>query len=253
MKSDVALECRGVLCSLAIPGTLIIEKKYRKYREKQGIDVYASFVVGFDADDVTIFDRQFEFIVESGIVVASVGLLLALPRTPLYERLERDGRLKSFTDDGHRLWNNLLGTNIVPLGMTDEELLNGFQSLLVRLAADGVIADRILNKLNRFGAIPISFEQPALLTLTYLARFLLHGVLLGGPRRWYHIARSFRPTLRSPRLIPFVLMNWVQGLAIRAFVTEHARRLDQERRITMQVSPPTQRLENVLYSSARPS
>ena len=28
-----------------------------------GMDVYASFVVGFDADDATIFDRQYEFIV----------------------------------------------------------------------------------------------------------------------------------------------------------------------------------------------
>src|SRR5262249_33195893 len=54
-----------------------------------GIDVYASFIVGFDTDDVTIFDRQFEFIRRSGIVVASLGLLLALPRTPLYERLAR--------------------------------------------------------------------------------------------------------------------------------------------------------------------
>jgi len=218
-----------------------------------GIDVYASFVVGFDADDATIFDRQFEFIVESGIVVASVGLLLALPRTPLYERLQRDGRLKSFDDAGHRLWNNLLGTNIVPLGMTDEELLNGFQSLLLRLAADRVLADRILNKLNRLGAIPISFDQPTLVTVTYLARFLLHGLIIGGPRRWYHMARSFRPTLRRPRLIPFVLMNWVQGLAIRSFVQQHSKLLERQRRITHQISPARHRLENVLYSSARPS
>ena len=65
-----------------------------------GIDVYASFVVGFDADDASIFDRQYEFIVESGILVASVALLLALPRTPLHERLGREGRLRPTAGDG---------------------------------------------------------------------------------------------------------------------------------------------------------
>lgn len=89
--------------------------------------------------------------------------------------------------------------------------------------------------------------------MAYLARFLLHGLVLGGPRRWYHVARSFRPTLRRPRLIPFVLMNWVQGLAIRSFVHQHTKILERERRITRDISAPTHRLGNVLYSSARPS
>src|SRR5262249_58238527 len=30
-----------------------------------GLDVYASFIVGFDADDATVFERQYHFILNS--------------------------------------------------------------------------------------------------------------------------------------------------------------------------------------------
>ena len=50
-----------------------------------GIDVLAGFIVGFDNDTLGTFDRQRRFIMESGIQAAMVGLLTALPRTPLYD------------------------------------------------------------------------------------------------------------------------------------------------------------------------
>jgi hypothetical protein len=53
------------------------------------------FIVGFDSDRHDIFERQFEFIQRSGVVTAMVGLLNALPRTRLYARLAREGRIES--------------------------------------------------------------------------------------------------------------------------------------------------------------
>jgi radical SAM superfamily enzyme YgiQ (UPF0313 family) len=58
-----------------------------------GLEVYGGFVIGFDSDDATIFERQIDFIQKSGIIVAMVSLLMALPGTRLYERLERENRL----------------------------------------------------------------------------------------------------------------------------------------------------------------
>jgi hypothetical protein len=49
--------------------------------------------VGFDSDDQTIFEDQFRFIQDNGITLAMVGMLQAIPRTPLYERLQREQRL----------------------------------------------------------------------------------------------------------------------------------------------------------------
>ncbi|HEX3150914.1 MAG TPA: radical SAM protein [Gemmataceae bacterium] len=193
-----------------------------------GIDVYASFVVGFDADDATIFDRQREFIVRSGIVVASLGLLLALPRTPLFERLGREGRLKPTAGDQHQLWNNLIATNVVPLRMTEDEMLDGFRDLMACVASDEAIAERVRTKLRQFGRPPLTFGLSPFRISQYLARFVWRGVLPGGPRRWVLVARSLLPALRDPRLVPFAILNWTYGLAIQSFVREHLGRSERE-------------------------
>jgi radical SAM superfamily enzyme YgiQ (UPF0313 family) len=65
--------------------------------QKYGLQVQAGFIVGFDNDPLTIFDTQIKFIQKSGIVTAMVGLLNALPRTRLYERLKKEKRLLNDT------------------------------------------------------------------------------------------------------------------------------------------------------------
>ena len=71
------------------------------------------------------------------------------------------------------------------------------------------------------GAAPVPFQVGFRDTLAYLGRFLLRGVLRGGVRRWNHVARSLVPVLLRPRLVPFVILNWVYGIAIQEFVREH--------------------------------
>jgi radical SAM superfamily enzyme YgiQ (UPF0313 family) len=193
-----------------------------------GLDVYASFVVGFDADDPSVFDRQYRFLIESGIGLASLGLLLALPKTPLHDRLNRVGRLRPTAGEPHRLWNNLVGTNVVPLRMSYDELVAGFRHLIARVADDAAIADRLLNKLPHVRRPPVPFGLRPGATLRYLLRFLARGVLPGGPRRWWHVARSLAPAARNPRLLPLAVLNWTYGLAIQAFVRELLRTLEGE-------------------------
>jgi radical SAM superfamily enzyme YgiQ (UPF0313 family) len=94
-----------------------------------GIDVFGGFIVGFDSDDLTIFDQQLEFIVDAGIVIAMVGMLMAPPRTPLFNRLQKAGRLVSDQLIGEALINAGLSTNIVPLQMTREQLFAGTADL----------------------------------------------------------------------------------------------------------------------------
>src|SRR5438874_8849525 len=58
-----------------------------------GMEVMAGFIVGFDNDPEDIFERQINFIRESAIPLAMVGLLTALPDTQLWRRLKKEGRL----------------------------------------------------------------------------------------------------------------------------------------------------------------
>src|SRR5260370_8868106 len=57
------------------------------------MEVMAGFIVGYDNDPEDIFERLINFIRESAIPLAMVGLLNALPETQLWKRLEREGRL----------------------------------------------------------------------------------------------------------------------------------------------------------------
>jgi len=61
--------------------------------QESGLWVLGGFIVGFDSDDDTIFQRQREFIEKAGITWAMAGMLQAPPTTPLYDRMKKEGRL----------------------------------------------------------------------------------------------------------------------------------------------------------------
>jgi radical SAM superfamily enzyme YgiQ (UPF0313 family) len=97
-----------------------------------GLDVNAGFIVGFDSDDKGIFEDQFRFIQENGITLAMVGMLQAIPTTPLYDRLQKEGRLVE--EDPN--------CNFVPKQMTRDELKQGYWDLVKRLYTPEAYLDR---------------------------------------------------------------------------------------------------------------
>ncbi len=101
-----------------------------KHIHRAGLQVQAGFIVGFDSDTLSIFQRQIEFIQKSGIVTAMVGLLQAPPGTRLYERLKAEGRLL-----GQMSGDNADGsTNIVP-AMNLEVLREGYRKIMGHIYA----------------------------------------------------------------------------------------------------------------------
>jgi radical SAM superfamily enzyme YgiQ (UPF0313 family) len=92
-----------------------------------GLFVDGGFIVGFDSDPEDIFDRQIEFINEAAIAFAVVGLMVALPGTPLYRRLREAGRLKSISYDSKG--DNFVYTNIVTI-LPEEKLLAGYRRVM---------------------------------------------------------------------------------------------------------------------------
>lgn len=91
-----------------------------------GIEVFAGFIVGFDNDKVSTFDRLYDFIIKSGIQIAMVGLLYAPPKTPLYIRMKKENRIK---EDSEYYENTKLGTNVIPKNMSYDEMLENYKKL----------------------------------------------------------------------------------------------------------------------------
>jgi hypothetical protein len=50
-------------------------------------------IVGFDHDDLSIFEVMPKFLADARISSALIGMLYAIPTTPLYDRLREAGRL----------------------------------------------------------------------------------------------------------------------------------------------------------------
>lgn len=181
-----------------------------------GIDVLAGFIVGFDNDTLETFDRQYRFITASGILVAMVGLLAALPKTPLYKRLEREGRLLPDTLHSD---NTRPATNFLPKGMDYEAMVRAYEALSEALVSDRNIAERIRNKLKYLRhpvALPNYTPREQ---MVILGRFIVRGLLPGGPRRWYHWVRSL--TVTAPRNWPLAISDWIAGLAMQSYVARH--------------------------------
>ena len=110
-----------------------------------GMEVMAGFILGFDSDPEDIFDLQMNFIRESGIPLAMVGLLNALPDTQLWRRLEKEGRLLDVSTGN----NTDCTINFVPR-MDAGRLVEGYKRVLRNIYNPREYYLRALDCLSRF-------------------------------------------------------------------------------------------------------
>jgi radical SAM superfamily enzyme YgiQ (UPF0313 family) len=183
---------------------------------QNGIDVLAGFIIGFDNDTLDTFDLQYRFITDAGIQSAMIGLLTALPKTPLYERIQKEGRL--IPDPGMNE-NTRAGTNIVPKNMSYDTMVASYQELYRRLLRDREIALRIRNKVRYLEAPIYTSGYSTAEKLGILWRLMAKGVLRGGPSRVWHFLSSM--PWRAPARIPLVVGDWIIALSMRAYAEQH--------------------------------
>jgi radical SAM superfamily enzyme YgiQ (UPF0313 family) len=115
-------------------------KKIQTY----GMEVMAGFIVGFDNDPDDVFERQINFIRESAIPLAMVGLLTALPDTQLWRRLEKEGRLLGESSGN----NTNCSLNFVPK-MDATRLVEGYQSIMRTIYKPSEYYQRVVDSLKR--------------------------------------------------------------------------------------------------------
>ena len=131
-----------------------------KRLQRHGLQVMGGFIVGFDSDTPSIFHRQVEFIQNSGIVTAMVGLLQAPYGTDLYRRMEQEGRLLDQMNG-----DNADGqTNIIPK-MDISVLKNGYAQILKDIYSPKPFYQRVKQFLMEYQPVkaPVHLELQEIL------------------------------------------------------------------------------------------
>jgi radical SAM superfamily enzyme YgiQ (UPF0313 family) len=112
-----------------------LTEKVRRIQDA-GMEVWAGMILGFDNDNEGVFDAHRRFLAGARISVAMVGMLSAIPKTPLHARLAAAGRLDVADEPAY-------GTNVMPLQLTRAALCEGYVRLMQQLYSPAAYFDRI--------------------------------------------------------------------------------------------------------------
>ena len=177
--------------------------------QQSGLQVHGGFIVGFDSDPPTIFDRQIHFIQESGIVTAMVGVLTALRGTRLYRRLNLEGRLL-----GNASGNNTdLSINFIPR-MGAATLIDGYRTIVGTIYSPKNYYQRVIRLLQEYRPLhPGKFHlQRGYIGALYKSVLFL-GVL--GKERIHFWKLFFWSLCKLPRLFPLAITYSIYGFHFR--------------------------------------
>jgi radical SAM superfamily enzyme YgiQ (UPF0313 family) len=174
-----------------------------------GIEVTAGFIVGFDSDKPNIFQRQIDFIQNSGIVTAMVGLLNAPRKTQLYKRLEQEGRILSHFNGDQTSYN----INFIPK-MDLPVLLNGYQKIIHGIYSSKMFYKRVFTFLKSYKP-PVLGKHP--FSLYKLMPFIRSIFLIGifGKKRRYYWYLLFWSLFRKPEVFVLAVTYSIQGYHFR--------------------------------------
>ncbi len=171
-----------------------------------GIQVMAGMIVGFDNDDPAIFEEQFRFIQDARIPISMTGMLNAIPKTPLYTRLEKAGRLVA-----ESVGDQFVFTNIIPTGMSRLQLYEGYRHLLSKLYDYRHYRTRAMDLILRRGDLESKLVARRD-DLKLAMRILWNCVLRASPpRAWLTLSMVAETALRRPAAVrdalPLALMH----------------------------------------------
>jgi radical SAM superfamily enzyme YgiQ (UPF0313 family) len=124
-----------------------------------GIAVQAGIVFGFDNDTPEIFKDTVEFLERAGVQNATFNILTPYPGTPLFRRLETEGRILT------RDWRKFNGrTDVVfqPKRMSAAEVLAGYRYANERFYSVPSVAKRLWRSPVQIGwALPLNLAYAA--------------------------------------------------------------------------------------------
>jgi radical SAM superfamily enzyme YgiQ (UPF0313 family) len=187
-----------------------------KRLQRAGLQVQGGFIIGFDTDSPNIFQQHIDFIQKSGIVTAMVGLLQAPYRTPLYERLFKQGRILDYISG-----DNVDGTtNIIPkMGL--EALREGYRMVLDQIYAPKQYYARVKTFLREYKLPKIRAPLEPQYVLAFFRSIYLLGIK--GAERVHYWRLIVWTLLRRPRSFPLAINMAIIGYHFRKVCEIHVQ------------------------------
>lgn len=181
-----------------------------KVLQRNGFDVTGGFIVGFDSDQPDIFDRQIQFIQNSGIALAMVGLLQAPVGTRLFKRMRDEDRLlDAFT--GNNVSSAAL--NFKPR-MQPQLLVDGYKRIIRTIYSGRSYFERVVTFLREY-RLPETRARISLVDVGAVVKAVWKlGVV--DPEKSY-FWRLLGHTLRNfPQKLPQAITLAIKGFHLRA-------------------------------------
>lgn len=186
--------------------------------QKAGMQVFGGFIVGFDNDTSSIFERVTSFIQESRIITAMVGLLNAPSGTRLYNRLLSEGRLLNEISGD----NTDFSMNFVPK-MDRAILVKGYRDIVNKIYSPKYYYRRLKDFLRDYK--PTKRARPRI-SLNDVSAFLKSAFFLGikEKERSYYWKLLFWSLFRKPKLVPLGITYAIYGYHFRKIFEEYELR-----------------------------
>jgi len=190
-----------------------------KKLQHNGLQVMGGFIVGFDQDPPSIFERQISFIQKSGIVTAMVGLLNAPRGTRLYKRLHKENRLLHDMTGN----NTDCSINFIPK-MGYETLVDGYRKIMKTIYTPRHYYKRIRTFLREYRPLPLH-RRRVHFSAPHIRAFLKSLWLLGvqGRERFQYWRLLASTLIRRPRSIQLAVTFAIYGFHFRRVFKELVR------------------------------
>ncbi|MFH0958764.1 MAG: DUF4070 domain-containing protein [Pseudomonadota bacterium] len=184
--------------------------------QRNGMEVMGGFIIGFDNDPPDIFERQIEFIQNSGVVRAMIGLLEALPGTRLYRRLKEEGRLLEDCSG-----DNCDGAMNFSPKMDSQLVLKQYKAVLNYLYSPKEYYTRVLEFLSAYE--PVRRHRMTLLgTRAFLNSILYLGILDKWKNKIYYWKLLLKTLVFYRRSLREAVTLMIFGYHYRKLFTESA-------------------------------
>jgi len=181
--------------------------------QRAGLQVQGGFIVGFDSDARSVFQRQIDFIQRSGIVTAMVGLLQAPKGTKLYDRLKKEGRLLG------QMSGNTDGTTNIVTRMDFKVLAEGYAHIIEHIYSPKQYYNRIKVFLREYRP-PVIRECSSIQRFLAFFRSVLRLGIFGEER--FHYWRILVWTLfHRPRMLSLAVTFAIYGYHFRKISHRH--------------------------------